>query len=160
MEKNIKVHLSPLLKGKANFLIHAKCGGEGEEVFWEQIWAKQISESEFEVCCIPFFVYDLSIGDKVETQREGQFDYLIKGVVQCSGHITFRVWFGDSNSPSIRDEVIGEALSRGCLVEWHSANLLGISANSEETARQISGYLLELENAGSLSYETGKKEGD
>ena len=160
MEKNIKVHFNPLLREKANFLVHAKCGGKGEEVFWEQIWTKQISGNEFEVCCIPFFAHDLSIGDKVETQREGQFDYIIKRVVQCSGHITFRVWFGESNSPSIRDEVIREARDRGCLVEWYSANLLGISANSEETARQISGYLLELENAGSLSYETGKKEID
>ena len=156
MEKDIKVHLNPLFRERANFLVHSKCGGEGDEVFWEQIWTKQISENQFEVCCIPFFAHDLAIGDIVETQREGESDYLIKRVMQASGHITFRVWFGNSDSLSIRDEVVREVQNQGCLLEWYSRNLLGISANSEESARNISGYLLELENTGALSYETGR----
>ena len=76
--------------------------------------------------------------------------------MQASSHITFRVWFGNSDSLSIRDEVVREVQNQGCLLEWYSRNLLGISANSEESARNISGYLLELENTGALSYETGR----
>jgi hypothetical protein len=33
----------------------------------EQLWARQVGDRRFEICCIPFFVYDMALGDVVET---------------------------------------------------------------------------------------------
>lgn len=42
---------------------------------------------------VPFFVRDLALGDEVETNA----DLVLGRVIQPSGHVTFRVWFGGSN---------------------------------------------------------------
>ena len=87
---DIKIHLNPLSRDRADFLIHAKCGKAGEDTFWEQLWVKQLTDNQFEICCIPFFARDIAIGDVVETHSDGQFQHLIKRVIQPSGHYTQR----------------------------------------------------------------------
>lgn len=32
---------------------------------YEQLWARRVGEDRFEVCCVPFFAYDLALGDIV-----------------------------------------------------------------------------------------------
>ena len=106
MEDKTLVHLNPVWREKANFIIGAKCmpRKDSDSRCWEQLWSRQITDNHFEVCCIPFFVYDLALGDEVETDS----NYLIVQVVKPSGHYTFRVWFGDSPEPNIRGDVIAE----------------------------------------------------
>ena len=58
------------------------------------------------MCCIPFFVFDLALGDVVATSpREGR-KYVVDKVVEPSGRYVFRVWFGESFQP--RDEIASE----------------------------------------------------
>jgi hypothetical protein len=63
------VHLEPVWRERSNFVIAAEVpdGGDTET---EQLWARQIDEHRFEICCIPFFVFDIALGDVVETDRQ------------------------------------------------------------------------------------------
>lgn len=88
------VHQEPVWRDRSNFVIAAAVPGGGDTET-EQLWGRQIDERRFEICCIPFFVYDLALGDVVETDG----DYIVERVVEPSGRYVFRVWFGESFHP-------------------------------------------------------------
>jgi hypothetical protein len=61
---------------------------EGDENF-EQIWTRRLAGDLFEVCCIPFFAYDLALGDVVRAEPRG--GCVIQSVEQRSGNGVVRV---------------------------------------------------------------------
>jgi hypothetical protein len=161
MQTNTAIHASPVWRDRANFLIkarlpHISAENAASSKEWEQLWCKQIAENQFEICCIPFFVYDLALGDVVETGLEGEGRYVFQRVLKPSGRYCFRVWFGNSAAPHSRDEVIQFAAQLGCLSEWGSTNLLAIDSGSEAQAQAIADYLSQREHVDSLVYETGR----
>lgn len=141
------VHDAPAWRDRADFVIGAPLPEEGRA---EQLWARQVSDRRFEICCIPFFLYDVALGDVVETDAE----YDLAGVVERSGRFVFRVWFGEAFHP--RQEVAGELAELGALLEWSSANLLAVDAADEDHAQVIADYLVEQEGASRLMFETGR----
>lgn len=152
-DEDFVVHLSPVRRERANFIIRADIEEEGLPRRFEQLWARQLGETRFEICCIPFFVYDLALGDEVETDSEG---YVVERVLKRSGGCTFRAWFGDSNDPGARDEVIEWLRELGSEFEWHSENLLAVDAADDLRAQEIADFLHERERLGRLTYETGR----
>jgi hypothetical protein len=144
------VHEEPVWRDRANFIIAAEIAGESE-VKTEQLWARQVDEHRFEISCIPFFVYDLALGDVVETDG----GYIVRRVVEPSGRFVFRVWFGESFHP--RDEIADEIKALGSLIEWSSPNLLAVDAVDKEHAEMVAGFLAEREREGQLVYETGRR---
>lgn len=155
-EREFVVHLSPVRRGRANFIIDADIEEEGSPRRFEQFWARQLGESRFEICCIPFFVYDLALGDEVETRVQGERLYVIERVVKPSGGYTFRAWFGDSSDVGVRDEVIEALRELGSEFEWYSENLLAIDAADDGRAQAVADFLLENEQLDRLTYETGR----
>ncbi len=152
-------HEAPAWREKADSLVAAWIGdrpGEaGSRWQWEQIWARKVGGDRFEVCCIPFFVYDLALGDEVETTRREGRDLVVERVAKPSGHATYRVWFQD---PAMRGDLAGEIRDAGCLTEWRSltSNLLAIDAPSQDLARRLAGLLAAREKEGGIVYETGR----
>jgi len=140
------VHEAPVWRERSNCLIGAPLPEEGRS---EQLWARQVGAQRFEVCCIPFFLYDVALGDLVETDA----NYDVVRVVKPSGRFVFRVWFGESFHP--RQEVADELEQLGALTEWSSTNLLAVDAADERDAQVIADYLLQAERAGRFVYETG-----
>jgi hypothetical protein len=143
-------HAEPVWRERCNFVIAAAVDSANTDVATEQLWARKIGEAQFELCCIPFFVYDIALGDVVETDSQ----YMVQRVIRRSGRFVFRVWFGDSFRP--RREIADQLEELGALLEWSSPNLLAVDAADEELARTVSGWLLEKEQHGHLVYETGK----
>lgn len=141
------VHGAPVWRDRANFVIGAPLPEEGRS---EQLWARRVGDQRFEICCIPFFLYDVALGDVVETDA----NYDVVRVIQPSGRFVFRVWFGEHFHP--RQEVAEELEQLGALIEWSSANLLGVDAADEDHAQEIADYLIEAERAGRFVYETGR----
>ena len=150
------VHLSPSRRDRADFIIHANIEEVGLAKRYEQLWVRRLAENCFEICCIPFFVYDLALGDEVETASQGDRDYVLTRVVKPSGGYTFRAWFGDSTHPSVREEVVGAARDLGCELEWSSENLLAIDASDDQQAQKVADILHRREALGHLKYETGR----
>jgi len=143
-------HTEPVWRDRANFIIAATVDSSDTEVTTEQLWVRKIADKQFEVCCIPFFVYDLALGDKVETTEE----LLVDRVVEPSGRFVFRVFFPRPDSP--KDETTAALLKLDALLEWSSANLLAVDASNETHARNVANFLQEAENRGHLIYETGR----
>lgn len=56
---------------------------------YEQLWTKRVGEDRFEICCIPFFVYDLALGDVV--RADARTGYVIRSVEQRSGNGVVRI---------------------------------------------------------------------
>jgi hypothetical protein len=147
-------HPDPVWRERANFLIHAELPEEDRSPRFEQLWARQTSDDRFEVCCIPFFVYDLALGDVVATSSAEGREYIVERVVAPSGRYVFRVWFGQTFHP--RDEIASALTALGSLIEWSSRNLLAVDAVDGEHAQLVADFLMEREKAGHLIYETGR----
>lgn len=59
-------HFNPVWREDANFIIGIEINiSSGDDPSWEQLWSRKISENRFMICCIPFFPYNLSLGDEV-----------------------------------------------------------------------------------------------
>jgi hypothetical protein len=155
MTKDIAVHLNPVWRDRADFIIMARLEDSGFEGHFEQLWARQLGEGRFEICCIPFFIRDIDLGDHVEVSLD-ENGYVIQGVVWKSGHYTFRAWFGSTSNPRAPEEVVSKLREFGCLYESFSNNLLSIDAPSEERAQELSDYLATMEQLNYLKYETGR----
>jgi hypothetical protein len=147
-------HLEPVWRDRSNFIIAADVSSYSDLVDREQLWARQISDDRFELCCIPFFLYDVALGDVVETSPAGGRRYMLSRVVEPSGRYVFRVSFGESFHP--RQEIADELVAMGALVEWSSLNMFAVDAADAEHAQQIADVLLAHEEAGRLVYETGR----
>jgi len=154
LSKLFATHTEPVWREKANFIINVELAPNETSKQFEQLWARQLSDDEFEVCCIPFFVYDLALGDVVKTAPKGERRYIVDRVVKPSGRYTFRVWFGKSFHP--RDEIVDEIQRLGSLVEWSSANMVAVDAVDAEHAHRVADFLWDREQKKQLIYETGR----
>ncbi len=92
----------------------------------------------------------------VETWLEGDKRYVVKRVVQPSGHYTFRVSLSNSRNAQACDELLAKVDQLGCLYEWYSETLLGIDTATEALSRTVANYLYEKEQQGYWEYETGR----
>lgn len=141
------VHTDPVWRDRADFVIGAELAGEERA---EQLWAKRLGEKRFEVCCIPFFLYDVALGDVVSTDSE----FNVTGVAIPSGRYVFRVWFG--GSLDLRDEVTSRLAEIGAQMEWSSPRLLAVDAADDSHAQQVAAYLAQQERDGRLTFEAGR----
>ena len=135
------VHLNPVWRDRADCLIQAPIATENLSDEWEQLWAQEIESRRFVICCIPFFLYDIALGDEVVAD-----DYVFDRVVKPSGRFVFRVWYGDSEDPFVERTVADCLLDLGCVSERYSKNLLAVDANSPEQAKKVADNLQGLED--------------
>ena len=106
------------------------------------------------MCCIPFILHHVALGDIVETHAKNRRQYVVNKVVKSSGRYVFRVWLGDSTFP--REELAEQLTALNALMEWHTHNLLAIDATDMGHAQQIADFLAEGEREGHYVYETGR----
>jgi hypothetical protein len=152
--KEFVVHQDPVWRERSNFVINAELPEKDRPRRFEQLYVRRVGDDRFEVCCIPFALYDVALGDIVVTAPRGDRKYVVREVVSPSGRYVFRVWFGESFHP--RDEVAQELEALGSLTEWSSRNLLAVDAVDLEHAQMVADFLAESEKAGRLVYETGR----
>lgn len=146
------VHLSPAWGGRADTLVLAAVPGTESE--FEDLPSRRISDVVFEVCCVPFHLYDVALGDIVEAVSDGDGGWVLTRVVTPSGRYVFRVFF-DSHVLVNRDSVVSYIRPLGALWEWGTENLLAISIDDEK-AQQLADYLWDRHQRGELVYETGR----
>ncbi|ANF32558.1 hypothetical protein A0130_13550 [Leifsonia xyli] len=145
------IHRDPVWRSQADFVIGVSIDPQSTSVSTEQLWAKKVGPTRYQVCCVPFFAYDLALGDIVEVDAS----YMIERVVARSGRFVFRVYFPEAMF-GVRDEVIAELTGLGALVEWSSSSMFAVDVPHERSARAVSDYLSAQEAQGRLIYETGK----
>jgi len=142
----------PIWRERANFIVVAPLP---ERDRFEQLWCRQLTESIFEVCCLPFFLYNVASGDVVETETTSEGAFSVRRVTEHSGRHVFRVLFSDLSAEpqsEVQDRVIG----LGGEVERATRKLMAIDAENERVASRVADYLQTEEAAGRLLYETGR----
>lgn len=144
------VHRDPAWRDRSNFIIATSIEPGDTNIRTEQLWARRLDDLHYELCCIPFFAYDLALGDVVEVDS----NFLVVQVSKPSGRYVFRVHFDQVARP--RDEVLEQLADLGALVEWSSTKLLAIDARDQPHAQQIANFLQDREILGQLMFETGK----
>lgn len=154
-DDKIITHDFPARRAEANFIIGALLEEKISDIAqMEQIWAKQIEEDLFSICCIPFFTYGLALGYKVQTKPIGNMPYVIERVIEKSTNVTYRVFFQNTNRWS---NVIDDISQLGCTVEprWKNSNVIGVDAPDDEKKVLLEGFLLDLVKQKDISCEYG-----
>jgi hypothetical protein len=150
MSASIATHSDPVWRLRSDFIVAAKINPGETDVEREQLWARRVDESHVELCCIPFFLYDVALGDILVVDAE----LLYQSVVERSGRYVFRAWFGESTYPAEAMET--GLLEVGALFEWSSKNLVAIDARDVNHAEVVADFLQDLQDRGELVFETGK----
>ena len=147
-------HDFPVWRNKANFIIRVMLNDPDIDHLAdsEQIWARQIEENLFEICCIPFFAYGLALGDLVSTTTVRGEKYIIDKILKKSGHVTYRIIFRDLSK---WDAVVENIRDLGCLVEkrCEKSTLVSIDAPTPEIAGKLESHLTDLQNNKILKVE-------
>jgi hypothetical protein len=148
------MHEEPARRTSANLVIAGFLGEQDGRRRWEQLYARRLSAETAEICCIPYFVRDLSLADWVRFDR----DYMITDVISLSGFVTFQIWFGQPyHTPNdIRDRVVEQVIANGGEHEHLGSERLAVAVPTEDAGRALSGYLLSLQEARLLAYQTGR----
>jgi hypothetical protein len=154
MAEDIKKHPKPVWRAKANYTLIMKIDSDDDVLRHEEIWARQVTNELFEICCIPFFIYDIHLGDIVRIRPHGDRN-IVEGTMTPSGHHTFRVWF-KTFSVAAREQLLTDLRDLSCEMEWFSDELLAIDAADDLTSLQVVRMLEDLLKQGALDYETGR----
>jgi len=154
-DTKIITHENPAWRKRANFIIVGKLDDNALEngFVWEQLWARELGENLFEICCIPFFLYGFALGDIVETRPDNEKRFVIAKKLKTKGHFTLRIWF-----QSLVDEKLLEFLkSEGYFIEhrFKSGKLVSIDAPSLEKRSELEQILNADEFANILVWENG-----
>lgn len=143
-------HAEPIWRDRSDFIIATSVDASDTEVATEQLWARRLGVNRFEICCIPFFAYDLALGDVVETSGH----FMVDRVVQPSGRYVFRVFF--PNPKFSKTAVTADLQGLGGLTEWSSSDLLAVDAPDVTLAQSIADYLHSHAVRSHLVYEAGR----
>lgn len=146
----VATHSEPVWRTRSNFVFRVPIESDERQRRWEQLWWNRTDNGRFILCCIPFFAYDLSLGDEVEVDRQRENICIIKRSDQC----TYRVWLGEGDSVS-RNVALALIVECRPLMEWSSYNLLALSVPMNDE-QPLADMLQRLENKGFLTYETGR----
>ena len=156
IDDGVITHDFPVWREKANFILAVRLGDPDipKEWKWEQIWAKKVNENLFEICCIPFFAYGLALGYLINTKTLDEKQYVINEIVKKSEHITYRIWFINTDN---WNTIIDDITNLGCLVEarWEKSKLIAVDAPNFEIKEKLELYSTDLESKGIAKCEIG-----
>ncbi len=138
-------HSEPIWRDKANYLLMADIDGD-----LEQLWAREIGDGKFMICCVPLFVYDIALGDIVEADDDDQ----VTRVIERSGRYGFRIWLSDAGQLAI-NEILDELSGLGAFIERSSNQLYAIDAPDAVVATDVRRVLERMQSEGLFEYETG-----
>jgi uncharacterized protein DUF4265 len=152
MASDIAIHDAPVWREQANFLIFADLSDGDLHGRWEQLWARQLGDDEFVLCCIPYFTYGMALGDHVRTGPTKGRKYVVSAITACSGHRVVRCWLKDATLKG--RERLESVLGAGNLLhEWSSTNLVAIDV-AGKPGEELSAFL-ETALASSIAVEWG-----
>lgn len=148
-------HATPVWRDRADFVIRSFLRSNNGVYEWEQLWAKASGEKLFEICCIPFFTYGLSLGDIVTVRPKHDAQYVVDSIQTKSGYVTYRVWLGHLPGQDLHSEIAKQFSDLGCLIEWSSKNMFAIAFAPQPESTLITNTLEELALRKFIVYEDG-----
>ncbi|MDX6320119.1 MAG: hypothetical protein QOC86_86 [Gaiellales bacterium] len=127
-----------------------------DAVKWEGLLARRLSDSRARVCAVPFWAYDLNLGDEVGLMHSAEVAPVVTGVVVDGGNHAFRVRFEDAADNDGRWRQLMVDLERfDCWFDVRSPAFLAVSAPPAH-AQVVADYLDAREQHADLLFETGR----
>jgi hypothetical protein len=118
----------------------------------ERLWAVELSNHNFRIDNIPFYVFGISCGDEVSVD-DVDGEWIFRKLVKATGNSTFRLFLTD---PQRNMAVRGELSALGCQSEFNQ--LVGILAVEVPEATPIQpflDYVMSAERRGDIEVEEG-----
>lgn len=110
------VHESPALRGDSNYIARADLAPFGLEGEVEQLWLRKLEDGSFKICCIPFRVYGVALGDIVSLSSDGT---MVARLIHASGRRVLRILLmANPDAARLAREIEDEVLSLGLMSEW------------------------------------------
>ncbi|KAA2252388.1 DUF4265 domain-containing protein [Solihabitans fulvus] len=153
---NFVIHENPVLRSRSNYIARADLTpfGFGGQV--EQLWLMQCEDDSFELCCIPFRVYGMSLNDRVRLSDDGS---LIAGLVAKSGRRVLRVLLtseaGQLELTEGISRIKSEVTSSGLLNEWSGDRHIAIDVPAMVDVTALMQVIEREEEAGVAFWEWG-----
>jgi hypothetical protein len=131
-ESKVATHDEPAARERTNYIVRLDLTADGMPGHFEQMWTRTEDKQRFELCCIPFFTYGLSLGDVITIIGEhGSYR-----VESKAGHRTIRFAIRDQEFAHRRHEELHGALAAtGALMELRG-HALGYGAIDIATQHQ------------------------
>ena len=146
----IVTHPEPVGRSRTNY-IHRLAIDEPPGDRYEQVWTRTEDRQIFELCCIPFFPYGVSLGDRLAIADDGSFR-----VVQKSGHQTIRVVIHDAAYAHEHHAEFHDLIARtGARAEFfgHAATYWALDVDDHDHAQRVIDVLAPLSEARTLDWE-------
>jgi hypothetical protein len=157
-DKEIAVHLSPVWRDKANFLIQADLSSVELPGKWEQLWARQLEDGRYELCCIPFFAPGLALADQVDVAPKDGREHVVRSLIAGSGRVAARVAFvNDAVFDQLARQMIDDMRAANCLFEWYTTRYLAIDIADRPTFQHMNKVLADYASSGNIKYEVSKQ---
>jgi hypothetical protein len=147
-----------------DFVVHPDAAAEDATVWaflhdgpvqWEGLLARRIAEDRARLAAIPFWAFNLDLGDEVSLQTAPTGALVIDDVVADGGNHTYRVFFAGAGEDDERWRELAQALSPlGCWFDVRSPSYLALSAPGAQ-ADAVAAYLHARAARGELEYDTG-----
>lgn len=148
----IATHDEPAARSRTNYILRLSLAADGLPGRYEQVWTRTEDKVNFELCCIPFFTYDLSLGDVVRvTTDDGEYEMVSK-----AGHRTIRFAIqGEKLQHEGHESLHASIASAGCLAEFygHMHGYGAIDIVDERQSESVRALLSPLAEQGLLMWE-------
>jgi hypothetical protein len=147
----IITHADPAWRERTNFIARLDLAQHGEPGRYEQVWTRTDDQHLFELCCIPFFTYGISLGDTLQIDRKTG----THTIHQKSGHRTIRIVFRSDKAAHQQHNQLHDTLTGtlGCLAEFHGVHYAAIDLATDHQASAVIDMLAPLHDAGALIWE-------
>lgn len=126
---------------------------DGDDASWEGLLATTGDDGKVTVQSVPYFVYDLALGDEVSTVASAEGPLVAVEPTRRSGMLTFRVVFDGGDDRWL--QLMRDLEPRSCWFDVRSPRFIAIAAPSEH-AQAVADYLHGREQRGELQYEAGQ----
>jgi hypothetical protein len=151
---DIATHERPVWRDRANYMLQADLADHGLPGRYEQLWARDLGDGQFELCCLPFYTYGYALGDVVRLRRaKGRFDRVLGPLTRRSNRSLLRVALVESR----RHEVLhGSLADSGRPHEWLSGGLVAIDIEADIPAA-LWATIDAMMSAGQVEWEWGRE---
>jgi hypothetical protein len=124
-DDRIVTHPSPVWRDRANYILQADLAEHDLGGRFEQLWARDLRDGRFELCCLPFYTYGYALGDVVSVKpSDGPFRFVLGRVEERKDRGLIRIYVpADSGRHEHVHRVLVES---GRPHEWHGTQLVAV----------------------------------
>ena len=118
-EINFIVHDDPAIRPRRPRLAMIDLAPFEFEGQMEEVWLRTAGSGEYELCCLPFRVYGLALGDLVGLDEAGK---MVRSLIKPAGHRLFRAFvkepLSDPAAMAARERIVAAVAESKLVSEW------------------------------------------